>query len=363
MTTKHKIILAALIFLFSEQQAISQEVEKTVGPFSYQASGTAAKLLPDISVLTSFTAGYFNEDPVGDVGHDPARTGFTFQEVELALQSVVDPYFRGDIFLAFLEEGVELEEGYFTTLNFIKGFQLRGGKLLLPFGRQNQKHLHLWNFADNALVNKYLLGPEGLSELGIEVSYLLPTPFFLQVQGTLSNGDNGTSFGGGRKEDFLYQGRISTGFDLTENLSLLAGFSAALGFNDTGLGNETNLYGGDLYLRWKPSSHTSISWQTEYLYRRFQVPGALRTDGGLYSYVNYQFLKRWSAGLRYDQMGMPEGIVTKEYKITPVATFDPTEFSRIRLQYAYDKTEAIDAVHSLTAQIQFNFGTHAAHAY
>jgi hypothetical protein len=68
--------------------------------------GTASKLLPDISVIGSFAGAYFTQDPTGNVGPDPARTGFTLQEVELALSGVVDPYFRYDAFLSFAEEGL-----------------------------------------------------------------------------------------------------------------------------------------------------------------------------------------------------------------------------------------------------------------
>ncbi len=365
-----KRLLLALLLLFSfsrpseAEEAAQEPSTRALGPFRYSAPRSGvANLLPDISLIGSFVGGWFSTEPSGGTGHDPARTGFTLQEIEVAFQSVIDPYFRGDVFLSFHEEGVELEEGYFTTLGFVKGLQIRGGKMFLPVGRQNQKHLHAWDFADNMLVTKYLLGPESLSELGVEVSYLLPTPFFLQVQGSFSNGDNDTSFGGGRVEDFLYQGRVSTSFDLGRDVTLLAGGSAAFGFNDTGPGNSTLIYGGDALIKWKPSSYRSLSWQSEYLVRNFELPGSHQHDGGLYTSVDYQFAKRWHAALRYDQMGLPEGLILKEYRITPAMTFSPTEFSRLRLQYEYDKVRTNDPVHAVFLQMQFNMGPHGAHAF
>jgi len=205
-------------------------------------------MLPSISLIGNFAGAYFSKEPVGATGVDPAKTGFNLQEIELALQSVIDPYFRADMMLAFSENGVELEEGYFTTLSLPRGFQLRGGKFRLPFGRQNQKHTEMWDFADNSLANKYLLGPDGLKELGLEASYLIPVPFFLQFQGTVSNGDGDTSFGGTRKQDLLYQGRLSTSFDTSANTSILFGTSAGFGFNNTALGNQTQIFGGDFLL-------------------------------------------------------------------------------------------------------------------
>lgn len=356
----------------SEVEAIEKQIdaapaptqERAIGPWKYNTNRSGvASLLPDISVIGNVVGGWFSDEPAGEVGHDPARTGFTLQEIELALQSIVDPYFRADIFLSFHEEGVELEEGYFTTLGLPKGFQIRGGKFLLPFGRQNQKHLHVWDFVDNQLVTKYLVGTEGLSELGIELSYLLPTPFFLQVQGTFSNGDNETSFGGTRTKDFLYQGRLSTSFDLGRDVTLLLGGSGAFGFNDTGPGNDTRMFGGDVLVKWKPKAYRSLVWQSEYINRSKELVGGRQTDGGLYSYVDWQFAKRWHAGIRYDQMGLPEGLVLKEYRVSPTVTFSPTEFSRLRLQYNYDKVRTIDPVHAVFLQMQFNLGPHGAHPF
>ena len=337
---------------------------RSVGLWKYPINRSgAARLIPDISFIPSFAFAYFSEDPSEETGHDPARTGFTFQEIEMAIQSVIDPYFRGDIFLSFHEEGVELEEGYFTVLALPKGMGIRGGKFFIPFGRQNQKHMHNWSFADNTLVNKQLLGPEALSELGLETSYLFPIPTFLQLQATFSNGDNETSFGGERKQDFLYNARLSTSFDLSRDLTMLIGASTAIGFNASEAGNKTYLFGSDLFLRWRPSAQQSLSWQTEYIFRRMQVPGDVLNDGGLYSYIEYQFARRWRSALRYDQMGLPSSVFKKQFRITPAISFDPTEFSRIRLQYEYDKIPNQEASHAVIMQLQFSMGPHGAHPF
>jgi hypothetical protein len=78
-------------------------------------------VLPDISAIGSFAAvqdGY-------DVGRFSPREGaqgpsgkptFLFQELELGLQAVIDPYFRADAFIAFTPGGASVEEAYLTTL-------------------------------------------------------------------------------------------------------------------------------------------------------------------------------------------------------------------------------------------------------
>lgn len=347
----------------AEEQASNPSPSKKLGPFSYVDNPTGAqKLLPDISLIGTFAAAAFSDDPAAPAGHDPSRTGFNLQEIEVSLQSNIDPYFRADIFLGFLETGVELEEGFVTTLGLVKGLQVRGGKFLLPFGRQNTKHLETWDFADIMLVNKYLLGPENLSELGVEVSYLLPTPFFLQVQGSFTNGDNDTSFDGKRKQDFLYQGRVTASFDPSANSTLLLGSSAATGFNASGFGNQTTLLEADLLWKWKPRENRALVWQTEYIHRWMQTPGASQ-DGGFYSYVDYQFAKRWHAGVRYDHMGLPAGLVAKEWRVTPALTFNPTEFSRLRAQYEYDKPVGGRAVHAGFLQLEYSMGPHGGHPF
>jgi len=344
--------------------AASPQETRSIGIFKYPVNPTGVqRLLPDISLIGTFAGAYFSREPVGDTGVDPKRTGINLQEIEVAFQSIIDPYFRADVMLSFGESGVELEEGYFTTLALVKGLQIRGGKMRLPFGRQNQKHTETWDFADNALASKYFLGPDGLKELGVEVSYLIPVPFFLQLQGTFSNGDNGTSFGGTRVKDFLYQGRVTTSFDPSANTSILIGGSAALGFNATGPGNQTKIYGGDFLFKWKPQSYRSVTWQSEYLFRQFDDPSGVQNDGGLYSYVDWQFIKRWHAGIRYDQVGLPSHLVAKEYRVTPALTFNPTEFTRIRAQYEYDKVAAVNGAHAAFLQFEFSMGPHGAHPF
>lgn len=359
----------ALLDQVNSNTANASSNSKSIGLWKYPTgNSTAAKLLPDITVTGALAGAYFERDPggatSGPVGHDPARTGFTFQELEIAFQGGVDPYFRYDAFLNFSEEGVEIEEAYFTTqAGLPKGLQFKGGIMLLPFGRQNPKHLHSWTFADNNLVNKYLLGAEGLAEAGLEMSYLFHTPFFLKFQGTFTNGDNSTSFGGTQKKDFLYNSRLSTSFDLTDTLTMLLGGSFAYGYNNTGSGNYTALYGGDLLLKWKPSSRTSLTWQSEFIGRQMQVPGDNIADGGLYSYLDWQFFKRWHAAFRVDQMGLPEGLQARETRLTPAIAFNPSEFSQIRLQYEADKIKGSDWANAVILQLMFSLGSHSAHAF
>ena len=73
------------------------------------AGGSASKALnPDISVIGDF---------IGAAGHNPVQPTPSLQmhESEIGLQAIIDPYARGDFFLSFGEEGVNLKEGYATS--------------------------------------------------------------------------------------------------------------------------------------------------------------------------------------------------------------------------------------------------------
>jgi len=55
--------------------------------------------------------------------------------------------------------------------------------------------------------------------------------------------------------------------------NVVAGLSGAFGPNDTGPHSRTEIYGADLYWKWKPANAKGgfpfVSWQTEGMYRRF----------------------------------------------------------------------------------------------
>ena len=55
----------------------------------------------------------------------------------LAFQAVVDPYARADFFLAFGQEGVEVEEGYITFTTLPEWFLSKVGKMQAQFGKVN----------------------------------------------------------------------------------------------------------------------------------------------------------------------------------------------------------------------------------
>ncbi len=190
---------------------------------------------PDIALIFDVAGAYFSEDETGQLGaHDPMKTGFTLQQLEMHAESRVDPYFDFQTNLVFSEFGVEVEEVYARTLSVPYGLQVKAGQFLLPYGRANPTHPHAWNFVDQTLMLGKFMGGEGGRGLGAEMSWLSPLPWYAKLTVGLSqpSGEccsrsyfsplnppiNGL-------EDFIYFARLEQFWELARDWSLLVGTS------------------------------------------------------------------------------------------------------------------------------------------
>jgi hypothetical protein len=343
--------------------------------------------------------------------HDPNTRGFSLVNAEIVLDGAVDPYFKGfaNIVLKLDQNdqtAVELEETYLQSMSLPFNLQLKAGQFLSDFGRQNTQHPHQWAFVDNALILTRAFGPDGLRGIGGQLSWLAPTPFFTEAVLGVFNGQGGTAFSfrnpgdpdalgvnrfHGRATinqtlsgpgDLLFVPRLASSFDLTDQQALVVGVSAAFGPNDTGYHQNTQIYGTDIYWKWKPANaHAGfpfVSWQTEALYQRFDagadpsasLPAETPNDWGFYSQVLWGFKERWVAGLRGDYVNGNAGADDpydvfrgQRTRVSPALTFYPSEFSKIRLQYNYDHGELFGDAHSVWLQVEFLLGAHGAHKF
>ncbi len=382
-------------------------------------SGSSGKNFLNLSLDGLFAAGASTASDVPALepgGHDPSQRGFTVQNVEMVLDGAVDPYFRGqaNIVLQISPEGesvVELEEAYATTTSLPHGLQLKVGQFFTEFGRLNPSHPHAWDFVDQPLVNGRFFGGDGLRSVGARLSWLLPTDFyseaFLAVQN--SQGETLTSFRSvpgenlfGREivdrrartlSDLLLAPRLAASFDLTDTQTLLVGASAALGPNGTGDDGETRIYGIDGFWKWKPANAFKgfpfVKVQGELMYRDLFADASATSsetaqnsatfvDWGGYLQVNWGFKPGFVAGIRADSVGGDTGAsdalgvesnpdaaaLAHRFRLSPVLTWFPTEYSKLRLQYNFDHGDALTAdEHSLWLQLEFLLGAHSAHKF
>jgi hypothetical protein len=372
-------------------------------------TGSYLNLSFDAIVIGAASSGELSQLQVGE--HDPQQNGFNARNLELALNGAVDPYFEGFANIVFKldngnETGVEVEEAFGQTSSLPYGLQLKGGQFFTPFGRSNPTHQHTWDFVDAPLIQGLLLGPDGLRGVGAQLAWVAPTPFYLQAMLAVQNGQGGTGYSfrnGGEDEtfygrptieratssvsDLVFAPRLEASFDLSSTQTILGGVSAAFGPNGTGEDSQTQIYGLDVFYKWKPSNAAGgwpfVKWQSEAMVRRFEAGRGLAdafpvdevfNDWGAYSQVIWGFHKGWAVGLRGDYVDIEDSAVTDDpqrqsrVRLSSDLTWFPSEFSKLRLQFNHDLLRASTFLperteNSIFLMYEISFGAHGAHKY
>ena len=413
-----------LPLLLAVAPVVSQEPGEPMGqssPFSQ------AKFVPDISLILdcsylhrNLSDGQFAELYLPGFASaeedEPAGKGFNLNYAEITFFSIVDPYFELFAVCHVSEHHFHLEEAYWTTKRFPTGLQLKAGKFLSSFGRINEQHAHYWDFADPPLINKAVFGGEGLNEIGARLTWVAPLDLYFMLGGEVLMGENENSFGRagiqgasgavnvtGVNGPGLFVGYCKASFDIDEAAVLLGvsgargktrqdeGFSAGSGDGVALAGNSTVL-GGDFTVKYLLDAIRYISLQSEYLWRVTDAtmytgaaPALLerrpfdRHQSGFYAQAVMKFGLRWRGGVRFDLIQqndvveggvdsiLPEGLP----RLSAMVEFNPTEFSRIRLQYDYDRSkyrmenhvESRTNLHELSLQVNLAIGAHGAHSF
>lgn len=360
--------------------SISDAIRDNVSP-------SAARFIPDISFIVDVGFGwFFGDDHIRQGGHAMDENGFTLQGLEMAVSGSVDPYFRYDMNFEFAH--LHLEEAYITSLSLPINMQVRVGYMNAAFGRQNPQHLHTWNYINPPLSHTRFMGEEHFSGLGAELSFLIPLPWYMTIGGQMLDTKPETAFRSGSFgtvdftdsgkldgiEDFVYTARIDNFFDITDNWSLDWGLSGAWGQSPYVPDNRVDLYGTDLYLKWRPIATgmdaLAVGLTVEYLVRMSQVPGDLVRDHGGYAQVDVQFTRRWMIGVRGDYTDIltgatpdPEQLPERQWRGGASVTFMPTHFSKIRMQYDVGQEEHHNLYHGAFLQLEVGVGEHMAHKF
>jgi len=331
------------------------------------AGGSAAKALnPDISAIGDF---------ISVAGHNPVQPSPTLEmhEAELGFQAIIDPYARGDFFLSFGEQGVNLEEGYVTFTALPAGVVAKVGKMRAAFGKVNTLHNHVLPWVDRPLVTNNLVGGEdGIDDAGVSIERILPAPMgiFLEATGQLFRGDSGSQqsplFHASRKNDVSAVAHLRSYKDITESTNIDLGLSYARGHNDLGSNFLTQLYGVDATVRWKPlrrSIYHSFVGRGEFIWsQRQQLPSEQRAFG-FYTSGDYQLGRRWFVGGRFDRAGRSEFADLTDTGASAVLTYWPSEFSQVRGQYRFTHYASNIDTNELLLQVMFSLGAHGAHPF
>lgn len=349
----------------------------------------------------------------------PPRRSFGLAETELVMSANIDPYFRGVAIAALAPEGgVSVEEAYFQTLALPHGFTVKGGRFFSGIGYQNEQHQHTWDFQDAPLPYKAFLGGR-LGQDGVQLKWVAPTELFIELGAELASGDafpgsdrnkNGI---GGRTLFGHLGGDIGASYAWRAGASYLKMSPNARSYQDTDSlgGAVTNSFTGnarlwvaDAVLKWAPNGNArdrNFKLQGEYF--RLKQDGSLTYDdtaqavpqfgatlthylqtsqSGWYLQGVWQFYPRWRVGYRYDTLrygAVSNGIVLNGLGPTaadfPVlASHSPTrntvmldwsltEFSRLRLQLASDKSRLGLTDNQAFVQYIHSLGAHGAHKF
>lgn len=340
--------------------------------------------LPDISLIldgsavsrdidnstyeTRYIPGFSTYDPdnVAEIPFNKDR-GFNFNYAELGLHSTVGPYFDADAIFHLHPDEFEIEEAFITSRSLPYGLRARMGKFRSEFGRINAIHQHAWKFSSEPLVYEALLGTEGINDSGVQLQWVVPADTYLMAGIEAMQGDNDTSFGDTEKNN-LYIAYLKSSFDLSESTTLLAGASIAHGKNMDM--QTTDIYGLDLTVKTALDSYSSITWQSELLYRDADLDGGEQKQGGFYTQLYYRYDQNWAGGIRYDDLyknlsDQPDDLD----RYSAVLEYKPFEFTKFRLQYLRDRSMAFgtDDQRRDISEILLGFtieaGAHGAHAF
>ena len=339
-------------------------------------------LNPDISVIPRFRIETNDGANLPD-DRSFSNPAFSLEEFELAIQAYLNPYARADIFLAkpgFEDEPVEIEEAYAT---FLRGLPLdmniRFGKYLAEFGKLNMLHPHAWPFLSKPLSLERFLGDEGLNDLGLSASFLIPTGD-LYTRLTLDI-LQGHSIAGGpgmesSEEELSYanSARLMSFFPVGTNSDLEVGLSGLTGIHDPLAERRFFYVNLDFKYKWKPDAYTSLVLQGEGLLNsRTASPGPELTPeeittSGFYLFTDYQFRKIFTLGGRYDWSESPYSKDDKASGFAIFLGFYPVEeTTAFRLQYQHTRLETPGgenrSVNSIALQFIFSMGPHKAHPF
>ena len=417
-----KLLLLSLIactslLADSETEALKQELQqqkvttqkllsrvesletRTTDSVNTSASFSQNAYLPDIALILNMSAvgrdvknsdyenyrvpGFINDlnttDNKAELPFNKNR-GVNLNYAEVAMHSVVDPYFDAFAIFHLHPDEFEIEEAYVTTTSLPAGLRVKAGKFRSAFGRINEKHQHSWHFDDQPIIYKALLGPDMISDPGVQLQWVAPTDTYLMAGVDVMQGTNPRSFGD--QDPNLIVGYVKSSIDIGDDLSILGGVSLANGKTAAVDGNATvtaipsydsDIYGVDLTMRDQLGSYSALTWQSEYLQRE----KANDSQAGLYTQLVYQYNNNYSTGIRYDVItkndtGLSDYNALKINtsnldKVTAMLEYKPFPMSRLRLSYSYDRSKIIDHkrqdINTVMLTLNIAAGAHGAHNY
>lgn len=328
--------------------------------------------------------------PGGELG--PGKSGFSLGESEINLKASIDDLFYGNMTLALEDEGgeteVAIEEAWFETAALPAGLTIRAGRQFSGIGNLNSFHRHADAFIDRPLPYQAFLGGQYIAD-GMQARWVAPTNLFLEFGAELDWGSSFPGSGSDETSPGTWSLFAHTGGDVGTSHAWQAGVSyLSTEVQDRGLGEDdaaaaftgnSDLVGLDFVWKWAPFGNptvTNFMLQGEYFRR--EEKGAfdginIDTDqSGWYLQSVWQFKPNWRLGYRHDRVATNNGSIfantlLEDADDSPrrdslMLDWSHSEYSRFRLQYAYDRVLAKSS-NQLLLQYILSMGAHGAHRF
>jgi len=371
---------------------------------------------PSVSVILSGGYAHLSQDPANyrlsgyALGADagPGARGFSLSESELSLAANVDPYLAGALTVSMApDDTLSVEEAFFQTTALSDGLRIKGGRYFSGVGYLNEQHAHVWDFIDSPLVYQAFLGGQ-FGDDGLQLRWLAPIDTYLDLgvevgRGRGFPGSDNDRNGAGASAFYAHTGGdIGVGGSWRAGVSFLSaspraresvGLSGAAQESRDLFTGSSRTWIADLVYKWSPkgnATHQNLKVQAEFFTRRETGTLVLDADGaagvgpatgdyrsqqhGGYAQAVYQFMPRWSTGLRYDRLARGSIDFSAADPDTFAPHFDPTrssalvqyapsEFSRFRIQIAADRSRPGVSDNQVLVNYQMSLGAHGAHNF
>ena len=347
---------------------------------SAPSASSASAFNPSISAILNGTYAHLSRDPAafalpgfapeGEVG--PGRRGFALGESELVFSASVDPYFDATLIMAVTpEDSVAVEEAYGRWLSAPLGLAPKFGRFRSGIGYLNEQHPHAWDFVDAPLPYQAFLGNSFTND-GVQLKWVAPIDTFLELGAEAGNGDaypgaQRTRNGAGAGAVFAHAGGdVGASHSWRAGVSHLRTRSSLQGEGDEATGAlASRLTIADFVWKYAPQGNardSSLKIQGEYFTGRIREAAR---QSGWYLQGVYKFLPEWRVGARYDRLdagGVGE-VAHAPRKASLMLDYNPSEFSRVRLQFSRSELVAGVTDNQWFVQYVLSLGAHGAHRY
>jgi len=393
------------------KQSVAAQADSRQPVRGSAAPSSANSFNPAVAMILSGTYEQFRQDPAipatgfaMNANNTGYVRGFSLQESELSISANIDPQFSGvGTFSLAPEGGISVENGFVQTGAMGNGLNLKFGRFFSGLGYLNEQHSHVWDFADQPLVYRVLWDNQYADD-GLQLKWLAPTDMFVEIGGELGRGlgfpgtdQNKNGSGAGVLfahigDDIGIEQSWRAGASLQQTRRVDAVSNNVPDLNSALVSNsftgDSQTAGLDFVWKYSPNGNIReryLKVQSEYFQRKEN--GLLTyntattdsysvTQSGWYLQSVYQFMPTWRTGLRYDRLdpgtasvgASIAGNVISNYGFNPsrltwMADYNPSEFTRIRLQLAHDNSRQGLADNQLFVQYIMSLGAHGAHQY